>query len=168
MPDTSEPRTWRLRIKRLYHRFIALQGNPHYIAMGTAIGVFVGFTPTIPLHTAIGIGLAFLFKASKPAAAIAVWVANPVTIPFFYFAAFKLGTLILGHEVPLSETLPTVKQLIRMGWDVTVAMIVGGAILGIIPSIATYLFTFKLFQGIQTRRMLRIANRHQSADSKKG
>lgn len=161
MPDTTPPLTWRLRIKRLYHRFKALQGDPHYIAMGTAIGIFVGFTPTIPLHTVIAIGLALLFKASKPAAVIAVWVANPVTIPFFYWAAFKIGYLILGHEVPLADTLPTVKHLIRMGWDVTVAMIVGGAILGIIPSIMAYLFTFKLFQRIQLRRKARKAGQRQ-------
>lgn len=164
MPDNKPSLTWRLRIKRLYQRFKRLQGDPHYIAMGTAIGVFVGFTPTIPLHTAIAIGLAFVFKASKPAAVIAVWVANPVTIPFFYLAAFKIGTLILGHEVPLAETLPTVKHLIRMGWDVTVAMIVGGAILGIIPSIMAYLFTFKLFQRIQMRRTQRKAGQGQNTE----
>jgi len=28
-----------------------LQGDPHYVAMGMAIGVFVSVTPTIPFHT---------------------------------------------------------------------------------------------------------------------
>ena len=40
------------------------------MAMGTAVGVFVAFTPTIPFHTILTIALAFVFRGSKPAALI--------------------------------------------------------------------------------------------------
>lgn len=150
------------RWQALYQRFKSLQGDPHYVAMGVAIGVFVALTPTIPLHTAIALGLAFLLRASKPAAAIAVWISNPVTIPFFYYASFKLGTLILGHEVPLHGHHPTVSQLLKMGWDVTIATIVGGALMGIIPAMAAYVLTFRLFHGIHLRRQIRKWARSES------
>ncbi|MDP3478975.1 MAG: DUF2062 domain-containing protein, partial [Desulfoprunum sp.] len=46
-----------MRLKRLgkyyYLRFLRLKGDPYSLAFGTAIGVFVGLTPTMPLHTAI-------------------------------------------------------------------------------------------------------------------
>lgn len=153
------------RWRALYQRFKSLQGDPHYVAMGAAIGVFVALTPTIPLHTAIALGFALLLKASKPAAAIAVWISNPVTIPFFYYASFKLGTLILGHEVPLGGHQPTVSQLLKMGWDVTVAAIVGGALLGIIPAVAAYIVTFRLFLGIHRRRQLRRLSRTETGEA---
>jgi uncharacterized protein (DUF2062 family) len=150
------------RWRTLYRRIKALQGDPHYVAMGVAIGVFVALTPTIPLHTAIALGLAFMLRASKPAAAIAVWLSNPLTIPFFYYASFKLGTLILGHELPLKGHQPTVSQLLKMGWDVTIATIVGGALLGIIPAVAAYFLTFHLFQRIHLRRQQRKLSRMQA------
>ncbi len=164
-PHTRQPVTWRGRIHRLYRRFKALQGDPHYIAMGTAIGVFVGFTPTIPLHTAIAIGLAFIFKASKPAAVIAVWVGNPVTIPFFYYAAFEMGKLMIGHDMPLHGTIPGVTQLVKMGWDVALAMIVGGAILGIVPAVAAYFIAFHLFRRVKARRQARKSKRDDHSGS---
>ena len=165
MPDHTKPATAHRpplaeRWQALYQKFKSLQGDPHYVAMGVAIGVFVALTPTIPLHTAIALGLAFLLKASKPAAAIAVWISNPVTIPFFYYASFKLGTLILGQELPLHGHQPTVSQMLKMGWDVTIVSIVGGALLGIIPAAAAYFLAFRLFHGIRRRRKLR---KHEAA-----
>ena len=68
-----------------------LQGDPHYVAVGMAIGVFIGITPTIPLHTVIAVALAFVLRGSKPAAIIGVWFANPITIPLFYWASYEIG-----------------------------------------------------------------------------
>ena len=73
---------WIIRIKRL-------NGDPHYVATGMAIGVFVGITPTIPLHTVLALALAFLFRVSKVAAALGVWCSNHVTIPFFYYWSYS-------------------------------------------------------------------------------
>lgn len=167
-PPANPPRpTLRDRGRAVYQRFKALQGDPHYVAMGVAVGVFVAFTPTIPLHTAIALGMALLFKGSKPAAAIAVWISNPFTIPFFYYASFKLGTVILGHDVPLRGHPPTVHQLLRMGWDVTIASIVGGALLGFIPAVAAYFLSFRLFQGIRKRRLQRKLTQIESDHARK-
>ena len=68
-----------------------LQGNPRFIAFGMAIGVFVGITPTIPFHTIFALILAFIFRASKTASVAGVWIANPITIPIFYIASYKIG-----------------------------------------------------------------------------
>ena len=59
-----------------------LDGDPHDVAFGKAIGVFVAMSPTIFFHTILAIALAVLFKASKPAAMIVALVSNPVTIVF--------------------------------------------------------------------------------------
>jgi hypothetical protein len=160
--------TREIRLKELYKKIKSLQGDPHYVAMGASIGVFVGITPTIPLHTVIALGLAFALKSSKPAAAIAVWVSNPVTIPLFYYTSFKFGALILGHELTLNPQLASVSQLLQMGWDVTLATIVGGALLGIVPAVATYFLTYSLFQKLRLRHARRIHNQSHAPASGHG
>ena len=122
------------RIKIIWDNVKKLQGEPSYIAMGMAIGVFIGITPTIPFHTLIAVALAFLLKGSKPAAAVGVWVANPLTIPFLYYGSFKTGTLLLNKPIPFDVKFESIKELLSLGTDVTIAMVIGGAILGILPA----------------------------------
>ncbi len=139
------------RLKALLVRLKELQGDPRYIAMGMAIGVFVSVTPTIPFHTVIALALAFIFRGSKPAAAIGVWFANPVTIPVFYIGSFKVGTLILNKPIAFDVKLESISELMTLGLDVTIAMIVGGAILGILPAIIAYILTYHIMTRVREK-----------------
>jgi len=60
------------KIRELVTQLKELQGDPHYIAMGMAIGAFIAITPTIPFHMVIAVALAFVFRCSKVAALIGV------------------------------------------------------------------------------------------------
>lgn len=144
------------RLKQRLHDFIErakkLQGDPHYIAMGMAIGVFVAITPTIPFHTAIALALAFILRGSKAAAVIAVWVSNPVTIPIFYLGSYKAGNFILGNSIPFDPKYESLSELAKLGLDATIAMMMGGVILGIVPGIAAYFITRKIFITLRARR----------------
>ena len=140
------------KIRAFIQRAKALQGDPHYIAVGMAIGVFVGVTPTIPFHTVVALAMAFIFRGSKPAAAIGVWIANPLTIPLFYFSSYKLGMLLLGKSLPPDIQFRSVNELMNLGLDVTVAMICGGVLLGIVPGVAAYFVTRQLFLKIRSRK----------------
>jgi uncharacterized protein (DUF2062 family) len=139
-------------IREFIQRAKTLQGDPHYIAMGMAVGVFVSLTPTVPFHTVIAIFLAFIFKGSKPAAAIGVWFCNPLTIPFFYLGSYKAGMFILGKSIPFDQKYESITELMTLGMDVTIAMVVGGFILGILPGIAAYFVTRGIFKHIQLRK----------------
>ena len=48
-------------LREIVKRVKKLEGDPHYIAMGMAIGVFVGTTPTMPFHTVIAVAIWLLF-----------------------------------------------------------------------------------------------------------
>ena len=139
-------------IREFVERVKRLDGDPHYIAMGMAIGVFVGITPTMPFHTVIAVALAFLLRGSKAAAAIGVWFCNPITAPFFYLGSYKTGMFILGHSAPFDVKYESVLELLKLGMDVTVAMIVGGVILGILPGFASYFITRNIITKIQLRK----------------
>ena len=139
------------RFKSFWNKVKKLQGEPRYIAMGVAIGVFIGITPTIPFHTVIAVAMAFVFKGSKPAAAIGVWIANPITIPIFYIGSFKVGTLLLDRPIPFDVKFESINELLSLGLDVTFAMVVGGAVLGIVPGIIAYIVTYKFFTAIRSK-----------------
>ena len=51
---------------------MAIADTPHSIALGSAIGIFFGFTPLYPLKTLLSIAVAWIFRCNKIAAAIAV------------------------------------------------------------------------------------------------
>ena len=153
------------KVREFFIHLKKLQGDPHYIAMGMAIGVFVGFTPTLPFHTIIAIILAFILRGSKPAAIISVWVGNPLTIPFFYFGSYKVGMFIHGNSSPFDIKYESITKLLDLGLDVTLAMVTGGVIIGILPAIATYFITRKIVITIRSRSKLKhlpSARRHKS------
>ncbi|MCD4778917.1 MAG: DUF2062 domain-containing protein [Desulfobacterales bacterium] len=146
----------REKIQHLITRFKQLNGDPHYVALGMAIGVFISVTPTIPFHTVIALALAFILRGSKAAAAIGVWFSNPITIPLFYKGSYDLGISILGNSAPFSTEYESILELLKLGADVTIAMITGGVILGILPAIAAYFITRRIFIKLRLRKKSKI------------
>ncbi len=118
-----------------------LDGDPHYIATGMSIGVFIGITPTFPFHTALAVMLAYILRASKAAAALGVWIGNPLTMPFFYYISYKAGQYIFGANLPFDIRYTTFNELIKLGFDATLVLMIGGALIGILPAIITYFIT---------------------------
>ena len=141
---SSIPRQFRLKIQQWINRVKNFSGDPHYVAMGMAIGVFVAATPTMPFQTAIAIALAYILRSSKAAAAIGVWLSNPITFPVFYLASYKVGTLLFGISVSYDAGSKPV-HILKLGADITVAALTGGIIIGLCLSIATYFITRKIY-----------------------
>ena len=142
-------------IKKKLSQFIDkiknLDGDPHYIAMGMSIGVFIGITPTFPFHTALAVMLAYFLRASKAAAALGVWIGNPFTMPFLYFTSYKTGQLIFGTSLPFDIKYTTFTELIKLGSDATLALMTGGALIGIPPAVAAYFITYHIAKKIHHR-----------------
>ncbi|MBW2740074.1 MAG: DUF2062 domain-containing protein [Deltaproteobacteria bacterium] len=142
----------REKIRHFITRFKQLNGDPHYVARGMAIGVFISVTPTIPFHTVIALALAFVLRGSKAAAAIGVWFSNPITIPLFYKGSYDVGMSILGNSAPFNIEYESILELLKLGADVTLAMITGGVVLGILPAIAAYFITSRIFIKLRLRK----------------
>jgi uncharacterized protein len=149
---TSPKRLRKYNIREFVDRVKNLEGDPHYVATGMAIGVFVGITPTMPFHTVLAVALAFILRGSKVAAALGVWFCNPITAPIFYWGSYKAGMYLLGNRAPFNVKYESILELLDLGMDVTIAMIVGGVILGILPGITSYFITRKIITTIRLRR----------------
>jgi len=72
---------------------MTIADTPHSIALGSAIGIFFGFTPLYPLKTLLSIGAAWVCRCNKVAAAIAVTLHDVViwATPAIYVAEYQLG-----------------------------------------------------------------------------
>src|SRR5262249_49724979 len=78
---------------------MTIADTPHSIALGSAIGIFFGFTPLYPLKTLLSIAVAWVFRCNKIAAAIAVTLHDVViwAMPALYVAEYQLGCWILNR-----------------------------------------------------------------------
>ena len=130
-----------------------LQGDPKRIALGAALGIFIGFTPTIPFHTVLALSLAPLFRVSVIAAYMGIWVSNPLTWVPQYLLAYEVGRYILFRGEPL--TIPSQANLaafLDLLWRGGLALQVGGLIISIPPAIAAYFFTLWGIKRYRQRR----------------
>ena len=123
----------------IYYRFLRLKGSREEIARGLAIGVFMGFTPTLGIQTISAIFVAAIFKGNKFLAALGAGITNPLTIPFFYTGTYKIGSAVLGNPLDFSFlSHPTFQDFWSIGNDLFLALWVGGLIVGIPSGIVFY------------------------------
>ena len=147
------PGQFRRRIQQWKNLLKNFHGDPHFVAMGIAIGVFVAATPSMPFQTVIAVALAFILRSSKAAAAIGVWISNPITFPVFYLASYKVGALLFGISSTYKFGGEPV-DVLKLGAEVTIAAVTGGIIIGLCLAVATYFITRKIYTKIRSREKL--------------
>ncbi len=155
------------RTRRYYYlRFIRLKGSPRSLALGTALGVFVGITPTIPFHTIAILALSIFTRSSFIAGLISSWVVcNPLTYIPQYFFSLKIGNLVTPYELnwnqvqSVLETLLSdvsfamrMKALLTVGYEAIIVMIIGGSILALPFTVISYYLSYFTFIKIRKKR----------------
>jgi uncharacterized protein (DUF2062 family)/putative flippase GtrA len=143
--DTREGRTTlKARILDLWRS----RSSPHEIALGVAIGVFIGITPFYGFHILSALFAAFIIKrVNKVAIFLGINISLPPTIPFITWAGYSIGRKILA-----SAAYPP------LGWDAFrhfsydvffnffYALIVGSLVLGIALGFLFYFLTLWVFK----------------------
>lgn len=140
------------KLREFHDRFISLRGDPGKIAMGMAIGVFIGVTPTIPFHTILIIFLTMLFRQNLTAAMLGAWIMNPVTIPVFYFAEYEIGKLLLGPGPPeIVLNAYNWDAIMAAGWHIFYPLQIGGIILAPLFAVPAYFITHRFTVALRKR-----------------
>jgi len=138
-----------------YHwlKFRRLQGDPKRIALGAALGIFIGVTPTIPFHTVLVLSLAPLLRVSVIAAYMGIWVSNPLTWVPQYLLAYGVGSYILFRGEPLRiPAQANLAAFLDLLWRGGLALQLGGIIISVPPAIAAYFFTLWAIKRYRQRR----------------
>lgn len=164
-----------------YLRFIRLQGDTREIARGVAIGVFIGITPTIPLHTILILAIALLLRAGKIAGLLASCVvSNPLTFFFQYYLSWRIGTWVLPYDLSWeriqsvmavisghSSFKTSLESLGKLGWEAIMVMLSGGILLALPFAVASYFLSLSFFNALRRKKKKKIENlitKHESKE----
>lgn len=158
-------------LQKTYERFLKIRGNPREIALGLALGLFVGMTPFMGFHTAIAVFFAAIFKWNKISSAVGVWVSNPLTAPFVYGGTYIVGARVCGSNgsfTPPSELgVSTIVNLLQKTPEIFWTLIVGGVIVGLPLAAAGYYFSYQSVLKYQQGIGARIAEKIEKSTLKK-
>lgn len=153
-------------IRYYYLKLLRLQGDPHSLAMGIAIGLLVGVTPTIPLHTLLILLLVGLFRGNLIAALIAATaISNPLTWLPQYYLSWRLGDWLLpgrlswerikamlelfAADAGIGESLAAIG---RMGMEALTVMLLGGLLLALPIAVGGYYLALRFFIAVRHKR----------------
>ena len=137
-------------LQKPYERFLKIRGQPREIALGFALGLFIGMTPTLGSQMVIAIFFAALFKWNKISSAIGVWITNPITAPFIYSLTYMIGARVMGlrNSFRLSDiqNIGSLIEIIKKTPEILVALTIGGFILGLPLAVLGYYLSYSTIQ----------------------
>jgi len=138
----SRVRTWLAahpRISGLLERGGCLHVDEFALARGIAVGLFVGFTPTVGIQTFMMLAGSLAFRANFIAAFLVSNVSNPFTVAPLYYGFNQLGEWLLAKlPVPAAPAVTTLGEEIA---HETLAMVLGSLVVAI-PAAALGYFLF--------------------------
>ncbi len=160
-----DPRQWLRAI-------LQLKDTPHSIALGTAIGIFIGLTPTFGIQMLLVIAVACLtqpfFRFNRFAALVAVYISNPFTMIPIYWMNYRIGAIFTRTEITWSEFVDLFQYSSYTEWWSTFSnvfytlgtpLIVGSLLVATFLSLPTYPLMLRLADRVQARRAARLQAR---------
>jgi hypothetical protein len=144
----TKPNVWRRFrdwLSHIHFRLVTIEDTPHSIALGVAIGIFFGFTPLWSLKTLLSIGVAWICKSNKIAAAISVQLHDLILpfMPAIYLWEYKIGFWVLHHYLPRRVRLHGFAFRDYFHWETFFSLgrpvLIGSIIIGL-PSAAVVYF----------------------------
>jgi len=144
MKDTSQEQ---LTLKARFSSLWKSHSSPHEIALGVAIGVFIGITPFYGFHIVTALLAAFVFKrVNKIAIFLGMNISLPPTVPFITWAGYSIGRKLLGGEYPPLRWANFRNFSLDTFVKFFFVLSVGSLILGTILSVLFYYFTLAIFK----------------------
>lgn len=129
----------RIHDPRLWHL------NRHGVAAGASIGVFIAFMP-VPFQMVLAALAAILFRANLPSAVALVWISNPLTIPPLFYAAYRIGKILLGLPPSNIGNDVSIHWLIESFEYVWEPLLLGCLVLGGFCAGAVYFLVMELWR----------------------
>jgi hypothetical protein len=146
--DIPKPR---MTPRALLRSILMLDDTPHSVALGTAIGMFIGMTPTVGIQMIIVMVMAFLtrppFSFNRVAAVLTVYVTNPLTFIPIYWFNYQVGTRFIPSDVSYDDFVEIVQFDSHEKWseramslitDLGAPLLVGCLLVAIVSSVLTY------------------------------
>ena len=150
----------------IFFKILHADDTPHRLALGIALGMFVGLTPTVGFQMIIVLLLASVVKANKLVGLPMVWITNPLTIPPVYFFNYVLGRYLIsswsgGHDMSYAQMRELMAKVSGAGFTelftghfwrefsgvlmtVGLELWVGSVVVGLLAALIIYLVSFRV------------------------
>ncbi len=145
----------RRTFRYIYLRLVRVGGNPVHIALGFALGVFLGVFPTFGIGIPLSLLLASLFRWNRVSAVLGSLVMNPLTTPFFWTLSGAVGAAIFRADASrLLESVQNGERLrgLTLGAGIYLA---GNTIVALITATIAYFLAFRAVLLYRKKRMER-------------
>ncbi len=137
------------KIKDFVKRILVEDNSAHSIAMGLAIGVFIGLLPIFGFQMIPVVAISIRFKINKLAAIAGVWVTNPFTFIPIYSFNYWVGQKVMAFRTEdiktfknfLTSTNFTWETLSNLGYSTLLPLVVGSLLNGAVFSLIVYLIS---------------------------
>jgi len=159
-----------------FRRLLAIDDPPERTALAFSIGVFIGFSPFLGLHTILATAIAFLFRFNKIAIYTGTFLNNPfLTLVPIIIASYTVGAFILGRPLRIpDEGLELLKNprlfsgdyyrmLFVQSWSSVVwPFSVGAMALSVVCSLLAYPLTLRALRAYRKRKKPQIHTRRNT------
>jgi|JI10StandDraft_1071094.scaffolds.fasta_scaffold799157_2 uncharacterized protein (DUF2062 family) len=114
------------------------------VAMGVAIGLFIGFL--IPIaQILLAAAAAVVLRANVPIAAAGTFVTNPLTVPPIYYAAYQLGAWATGTSATAAVSWSDPVSVLESLGSIGLPLFTGLAITACFSAAASYLLISQIW-----------------------
>ena len=164
-PKSRKPwlRRWRGLLVTVWQKTMSQTGAPQRIALGAALGFFIGWLPIFGIQMGVSLAFCAVLRANFIASLPGVWLSNPITVLPMYWLINQCGALIAGRAITWEGMETMYAELIKLSiWDgtiylftevghVTLAMFIGGGIIGLMNAALIYPIVLVLVRRYQQR-----------------
>jgi len=115
------------------------------VATAFAIGVFIGMSPLLGIHTLLGLLVAWLFRLNRLITLVGVYVTNPWTIVPIYSFGTWCGAKIMGMHniIPVIDwSHITLLGFFREFRPLLLPFIIGNTVIGVMSAAVSYLLIY--------------------------
>lgn len=102
-----------INFKDLFKKLLHIEDTPERTALAYSIGVFLGFSPLLGIHTLIALAIAFLFNLNRVAILLGAWSNTPWWLVPYYMFATWIGMWVTGFWIDGK----TLKEIFRLGMN---------------------------------------------------
>lgn len=179
MERTKERRT----IRDYFRLMVVQRGSPESIAWGVALGTFIAFTPTLGVQVILALLVAWMVRVNRVATVVPLFLTNVLTFVPVYGFELLLGAQFLpdaksdemvARWEQFAAKLSNLsvfsfhdlhahwREIARVGWDLWLAMWIGGILVGSVLAVLSYFATLAVVRRYRERRARRLHARSQT------
>ncbi len=131
--------------RRALRSLLNLDDPPERTALAFAVGVLIGFSPLLGLHTILAALVAVIWRLNKVAVLTGSLLSNPWTIAPIVGASWAIGRMIIGSppvELPQASLSAVLTaefwQLLGAQWRQLLPFALGATILSTVSAAISY------------------------------